>query len=207
MDGVQPSIAEIWSTVAALLQVLFIGIGGLGALYVYRRTRRGQVSVATSTSVRLIHNWRENRCLLLARLELTNTSNVLYYHREATATLMDARKETRSGEVRLVPFKQADPLPPVYGDIDASSEAVQAGELFRLNPTDVKLEPGERVDTEIAFPIDADKLGLMGLRVLIRGRQRRWLLPKDYWWGSFAYIVPEGERVSLLAALRKEGAE
>jgi hypothetical protein len=206
--GMNPSgssTAEIVSAVASVLEVFFIGVAGLAALYVYRRTRRGQVRVGISAASRIIREWNPGRSVLLVRLRLSNTSNVLYRHREATATLMDARREiVGTRQIRLAPFTQADPLPPVYGDMDTSSGAVQGGELFRLDPAAVTLEPGEYVESELAFPLDSDKLGLMALRVLLRGRQRRFLFPRDYWWGSFFYIAPEAEEVTLEPANEQE---
>lgn len=202
----EPSTAELISAIASVLEVIFIGVAGLSALYVYRRTRRGQVRVGISATYRLISDWNPERALLLVRLRLANTSSVIYFHREATATLMDARRETPTpGQVRLAPFTQADPLPPVYGDMDVSVSAVQEGRLFVLDPGAISLEPGEFVDSEIAFPLDVDRLGLMAMRVLIRGRQRRRFMAKDYWWGSFFYIDPSSEQVSFESQIK--GAE
>ncbi len=190
--------AEVVRAIATAFQAAFIGLGGAWALYVYLRTRRGQVRVGIEASCRLIREWNAGRSLLLVHLRVANTSNVIYYHREATATLMDARRETDTGDVRLVPFTQGDPLPPVYGDIQRDSDSVRRGDLFRLEPAIVSLEPGEYVDSELAFVLETSKLGLMALRVLIRGRQRKWVRPRDYWWGSFFYVSPtETEELAL----------
>lgn len=173
----------------SVIQAVAITAAGAWGLYVYLRTRQGQVQVGIETSCRLLRDWSDGKAVLLVRMRLMNTSNVVYHHREATATLMDARKEAGDGSVRLVPFKQADPFPPVYGDLIPEASAIREGRSFHLEPESVSLEPGEYVDSEIAFVLDSEKLGLMGLRILLRGRQRRWR-PEDYWWGKFLYVVP-----------------
>lgn len=187
---------QLLSATADLAETVLIAIGGVWALYVYLRTRRGQIQVGIEASWRIIPEWNPGQSLLLVKIRLANTSNVIYHHQEAAGTLLDARRETASGrKVRLVPFGQADPLLAVYGDIDASKAAIQEGDVFRLDPRAVSLEPGEHVESEMPFVLDSDRLGLMALRVLVRGRQRKSLFPRDYWWGSFFYISPghEGE--------------
>lgn len=189
--------------ITSMLDVLVIGVAGLSALYVYRRTRRGQVRVGISASYRLIRGWNPGRALLIVRLRIANTSSVIYWHREATATLMDARREIeRTGQIHLAPFSQADPFPAVYGQMDVEPPAVREGRLFSLDEDVISLEPGEFVESEVAFPLDEPRLGLMAMRVLMRGTQRRWLRPPDYWWGAFFYIDPSP---SELESLSEEG--
>jgi len=103
---------------------------------------------------------------------------------------MDARSTAADGSVRLVPFSQADPVPPVYADISDDPRQVQAGRTFEpLSPDWVTLEPGEYVDSEVAFPLRKNQLGLMALRVLFLGSEGRWRR-KPLWWGRFVYIDP-----------------
>lgn len=194
--------------IAALVQAASLAIAGFWALFIYRRRRAGQVGVGIEASVRLIRDWHPGRSLLLVKVQIKNTSGVVYWHREATATLMDARNETPDGRVRLVPFRRADPMPPVYGNIAEGVAAIREGDLFRLGESTISLEPGEHVDSEIAFVLDTEKLGLMALRILVQGQQRRsrlkflqrvpLLRPRDYWWGRFLYVVPEAMKIESL---------
>jgi len=174
---------------AELAQTVAIVGGAVWALFLYRKRRRGQVRVGLQHNERLLRHWSDNRSVLLVRLRIANTSGVLYRHREATATLMDARKESNSGTLRLVPFKQADPFPPVYGTISDDADSIESGETFVLEDSDLMLEPGEYVETEIAFVLDDAKLGLMAVQVLIMGSQGRWGR-KGHWWGTFFYVDP-----------------
>jgi hypothetical protein len=56
------------------------------------------------------------------------------------------------------------------------------------------LEPGENVDSEAAFLVDAP-LRMMAMRISVRGWQGRWGR-RSYWWGAFFYIIPEGGGIS-----------
>jgi hypothetical protein len=98
-----------------LLQLLALIAGGLWALYLYRTSRRGQVKVGIEYGWRLIDDYHPDKSVLIVDLRLVNTSNVLWRHERAEATLFDARKLVDDRTVRLVPFGAADPLLPVYG--------------------------------------------------------------------------------------------
>lgn len=168
--------------------VLFIG--GFWALYVYRTSRRGRVKVAIEPTVRLDRHFSDTEALLLVRLRIANTSGVLWRHEESLATLIDASERTSDGELRLLPFGQADPFLPVYGAISGAESEIAAGGLFAYyEGQEISLEPGEFIDTELAFVLDSDTLGLMAMRVLVKGRQRSRSQPA-YVWGSFFYIDP-----------------
>lgn len=165
-------------------------IGGFWALYVYKTARRGQVKVAIEPIVRLDRHFTDTEALLLVRLRIANTSGVLWRHEESLATLIDASERTPDGGLRLLPFGQADPFLPVYGAVSAEESEIAKGNLFSYyEDQEISLEPGEFIDTELAFVLDSDTLGLMAMRVLIKGRQRRRSKP-DYVWGSFFYIDP-----------------
>lgn len=165
-------------------------IGGLWALYVYRTSRRGEVKVAIEPTVRLDRHFSDTEALLLVRLRIANTSGVLWRHEESLATLIDASERTSDGELRLLPFGQADPFLPVYGAISGAESEIAAGNLFAYyEDQEISLEPGEFIDTELAFVLDSNTLGLMAMRVLVKGRQRSRSEPA-YVWGSFFYIDP-----------------
>lgn len=165
------------------------------------------MGLGIEASFRLLKEWNPGKSLLLVGLRIANRSDVLYRHSEATATLMDARKETVDGRVRLVPFKSADPMPPVYGDISQEVEAISRGTLFHLGKSKISLEPGEVVDSEIAFVLDSTKLGLMGLRVLIQGRQRKRFFKRPYWWGAFFFVPTSHEGLESGNAMEWSGSD
>lgn len=165
---------ETAAALAIILQALAVIGGGIWGFYLYLHGRRGQVRVGVQAGARLHRDWSDTHSVLLVRIRIVNTSGVLYRHGEAIATLMDARKQAADGTVRLAPFSQADPILPAYGDITRDGAEIAAGRTFRpLPPEAVLLEPGEHLETEIAFPILKDKLGLMAVRVLIMGYQGR----------------------------------
>jgi hypothetical protein len=117
---------------ARAIQPLLLTAGGLWAVYLYRSSRRGEVRVGIQTSCRMIREWIPARSVLLVKLRIANTSSVIYRHREATATLFDARRQSGDGTVRLVPFAGADPVPPVYGDVVFDPGELAAGRAFVL---------------------------------------------------------------------------
>jgi hypothetical protein len=173
-----------------LLQLLALIAAGLWALYLYRTSRRGQVKVGIEYGWRLVEGYSLDKSLLIVDLRLVNTSNVLWRHERAVATLFDARKLADDRTVRLVPFGAADPLLPVYGVTPDESEAFLEGRPFSyFEGQEVSLEPGEQVRTQVAFPLDPGKLGLMAVKVWLSGRQRR--RSDDYFeWATFFFIDP-----------------
>ena len=172
--------------------VLLIG-GALWALYVYRTSRRSQVKVAIEADVRFQRDRSSGqKQLLVVHLRIVNTSDVLWRHEESVATLMDASERTEEGEVKLLPFSQADPFLPVYGAMSGDEETIARDLLFEYYPNqEISLEPGEFMETELAFPLAADQLGLMAVRVMVKGRQRK-RSREPYLWGTFFYVDPLG---------------
>lgn len=173
-----------------LAGALLLVVAGTWSLYVYRTARRGQVKVAIEPTVRLDRGFSEAEHLLLVRLRIANTSSVLWRHEESLATLIDASTRTADGELCLLPFAQSDPFLPVYGALSDDEEEIASGQLFAYyQGQEISLEPGEFIDSELAFVLDAEEIGLMAMRVLVRGRQRR-LGRRRYVWSSFFFIDP-----------------
>lgn len=111
------------------------------------------------------------------------------------ATLLDASEKAAEGEIRLIPFAQADPFIAVYGALSLDSEAISRGQTFALGvDQEIMLEPGEHVDSELAFLLSTSKVGPMAMQVSVKGKQ--WWFWRDYWWGSFFFIDPVIERNS-----------
>jgi hypothetical protein len=138
----RPDLLERISNLAQAIEPILLIGAGIWAFYLYRLSRRGEVRVGIEGSCRLLRGWQPSKAVLLVRLRIANTSSVLYRHREATATLFDARKEAASGSIRLVPFSRADPVLPVYGDIVFDAGEIEEGRSFKLGESDhVSLEP------------------------------------------------------------------
>lgn len=173
-----------------LMELLAVLGAGTWALYVYRTARRGHAKVAITHSARIGRDFAAGTCLLLVKLSLRNTSGVLWRNESSMVTLFDARKLASDGSVRLAPFGEADPFLPVYGTTSEDPEEIAAGAPFHyFEGQEISLEPGEQVESELAFPLDADKLGLMAMKVWLRGRQRHWS-KEPYEWAAFFFIDP-----------------
>ena len=173
-----------------LIQSSALVAGGLWALFVYRSSRRAEAQVAIEHSARLVHEFLPHKSLLLVTVRLRNTSAVLWRFADAAVTLFDARKLSTDGSVRLVGFSEADPFLPVYGVMPDDPRSLFGGEPFAyFDGQQITLEPGEQVESELAFPLDTGKLGLMGVRIWFSGKQRRF--PRQpYEWATFFYIDP-----------------
>lgn len=174
-----------WLEVAQ--SVALIG-GGLWALYLYASTRKNQVRIKIEPTVRVMKGFAPGKALLLVRLRLSNSSEVLYRSERACVTLFEARELTVAGGIRLRHLAEADPLLPVYGRRVEDPARVEAGQAFEYAPDQqILLEPGEHADTELPFAVDSDQLGLMVVQVALRGRQRT-RGRKVFDWGTFFYV-------------------
>lgn len=170
--------------------------GAMWVAYTYWRFRKGQVSVGIEPTVRLHRDPSTDEPVLLVRLRILNSSNILFRYRRATATLLDASTRTPDGSLQLVPFAEEDPFIPLYADISKDPVRIGKGEVFEIaDKSGLSLEPGEYADTELAFVLTQD-LGLMALHVMIEGRQGR-LGRRSYWWASFLYLDPTISDVSI----------
>lgn len=185
------------------VRTALLAIGGAWALYIYKTSRRGQVRVGIEPGLRFHRDALPNESILYVRLRITNNSGVLFRYREAVATLLDASERATSGGLRLVPFAQADPFIPVYGRLSDDPSAIAQGDTFALGAKQkIMLEPGEHVDTELAFLLRTADLGPMAMQVSIKGKQ--WWFWRAYWWGSFFFIDPAIDAPGESATLRRE---
>lgn len=172
-----------------IIQTVGLLGGGMWVAYTYWRFRKGQVSVGIEPAVVLHRDPSTNEPVLLVRLRILNSSNILFRYRRATATLLDASTRTPDGSLQLVPFAEEDPFIPLYADISKDPVRISKGEVFEIaDRSGLSLEPGEYADTGLAFVLSQD-LGLMALHVMIEGRQGR-LGRRSYWWASFFYVDP-----------------
>jgi hypothetical protein len=79
---------------------------------------------------------------------------------------------------------------PVYGITPEDPIAVSTGDTLRyFEGQEIILEPGEQVESELAFPLETSKLGLRAVKVRFRGRQRK-RSNKPYEWATFFYVDP-----------------
>jgi hypothetical protein len=161
-------VLDIGSDWIKVGQTTLAVLGGGWALYLYRSGRRGEVRVAVEPVVRLSREVRPGESILFVRLRITNASSVLFRYEQAEATLMDASTRTPSGEIVLAPLAQQDPFIPVYGEMVQESTVIQGGRLFQLwEGQRISLEPGEFVDSELAFPLSSQQLGLLAMRITV----------------------------------------
>ena len=175
-----------------LIQLAALVGGGVWALFIYRMSRRAEVKIAIEHRTRLVRDFLPKTSLLIVEVRLSNTSDVLWRHQDAVATLFDARKLSTSGHVRLVPFSEADPFLPVYGITSEDPPAIAAGETFRyFEGQEISLEPGEQVRSALAFPLETEKLGLMAMKITFSGTQRT-RSSEPYEWATFFYVDAEG---------------
>lgn len=174
------------------LQLAAFVLGGIWALYLYGTSRRGQVKVGIENTWRLLPGYLPGKSMLIVDLKLSNTSNVLWRHERAVATLYDARRLVDDKTLRLVPFAETDPLLPVYGVTLDDPSAIAGGRPFTyFEGQEISLEPGEQLRTQVAFPLDPDRMGLMAMKVWLSGRQRK--RSKAYYeWATFFFIDPSG---------------
>lgn len=179
-----------------IIQLAALIGGGFWALFIYRTSRRDQVKVAIEYSTRLVRNFARGKSLLLVRIGLSNTSDVLWRYENAEVTLFDASKVSEGGNVRVVPFGQTDPFRPVYGVTSEEAAAIAAGQTFAyFEGQEISIEPGEHVESEVAFTLDSDKLDLMAVKVWFSGRQRN-RSNRPYEWATFFYVDPGDARVA-----------
>lgn len=174
-----------------VLQLGILAAGGLWALFLYRTSRRGEAKLGIEVRTRLIRDFGLEKSVLLTELTISNASSVLWRNEETVATLFDARKISEGGSIRLVPFAQADPFLPVYGIETEDFREIEAGRTFTYGEEQqIMLEPGEQVRTELAFPLDTDKIGLMALKVRVSGRQRN-RANEPFEWSTFLFVDPD----------------
>lgn len=170
---------------------LILAVGGVWALFVYRTARRGEVKVAIEHDVRLVREFSDGRALLLIGIKLRNVSDVLWRWKDSSVTLFDARRVTGDGEIRLVPFSQADPFLPVYGLTADDPQDIEDGRPFSyFEDQEISVEPGEQVQTEVSFILDSSRLGLMAVKIWFSGLQRT-RSRHPYEWASFFYVHPD----------------
>ena len=174
----------------SLAQLVILALGGFWGLFLFRTARRGEARVAIEHSHRVRIDYSPERSLLLLRVRLRNTSNVLWRWDQSAVTLFDARREASDRSLRIVPFAEADPFLPVYGLVSDDAADLAAGRTFDyLEDQQITLEPGESVESEVAFPLDRKKLGLMGVHIWFRGFQRT-RSGEPYEWATFFYVDP-----------------
>jgi hypothetical protein len=152
-------------------RTVLLALGGGWAIYVYKRTRRGQATVRIAASARLHDPGSRGQYVLLVRLSITNASSVLCRDLTAVATLASTDERDQNGAMVLHAFAEADPF---------------ANLLSEDTEDFINLEPGECIDTELPFLLN--RLELLALWVLIRGKQSR--LGKRYDWNCLLYVDP-----------------
>jgi hypothetical protein len=184
--------------VSALFQAIAVGVAGFWALYLYRTSRKGRASLGIEQKARVLPIGQEKQGgILLVRLRISNLSGVLFRHSLSVAYLLDASRLADDGRLVLLPFAAQDPLLPVFGKPAPLSEASEGRPFSYGAGGEVALEPGEAVETSLAFKLEDDRL--LALLVKIEGYEQtsRWLTrPKRWDWSSFDYIDPTSSHAS-----------
>jgi hypothetical protein len=180
-DVTSPEWLDVIESVALI-------VGGFWVAYTYWRSRKGQASVGIEPTTRLHRDPGSGEHVLLVKLRIRNSSSILFRYEKATATLMDASHRSEDGLLLLIPFAEEDPLIPLYSDVSKDPNEVEQGRSF-IPGGGLSLEPGESADTELAFVLDEESLGLMAMQVMIGGKQGR-IGRRSYWWSTFFYVDP-----------------
>ena len=160
------------------------------AVFIYARSRRGEVRVAIEHAVRMKDDFSAEAAVLIIELTIRNSSDVLWRRDKSRVTVFDARRLAPNGSIRLMPFGYDDPFLPLYGSDAENQEDFAAGRPFSyFTGQEVSLEPGETVTIELGFRLNKEKLGLMAVKVWLSGYQGRWSRT-TYEWASFFYVDP-----------------
>jgi len=171
------------------------------AIFVYARSRRGEVRVAIEHAVRLKRDFSAEVAVLIVELTIRNSSDVLWRRDKSRVTLFDARRLAPNGSIRLMPFAYDDPFLPLYGADAEDPNELTAGRPFSyFKGQEVSLEPGETVTAELAFRLNKEKLGLMAVKVWLAGYQGRWSRT-IYEWATFFYVDPDALEAAPRAAV------
>lgn len=184
----------------SIIQTIGLLFGGLWVAYTYWRFRKGQVSVGIEPAARLHRDPVTDEQVLLVRLRLRNSSNILFRYQTAAATLLDASQRTAEGDLQLSPFAEEDPLIPLFAEVSKDPAHIERGEVFDITASSgIILEPGEYADSELAFLLKDKEPGLMAMHVTVEGKQGL-LGRRSFWWGSFFYIDPTAAPGALIAS-------
>jgi hypothetical protein len=174
----------------ALLQVVILAAGGYWAFHLYTARREHRPIARVEAAVRLIRNEPQRSSLLLVRIHVINAAQRMLTDLQAVAWIMDASDSATDGSPILRPFRMDDPLRFVHGKM------VDAGGYVNFERIPKGwLEPGECLDTELAFPLTTHSPGLLAMRIAFGGKNRepfaRLRKRGMISWGTFFYIDPD----------------
>lgn len=130
---------------ASLIQTGVIVMGGLWALYLYRRRREAQPTIQIAVEPRLMTTGAGHTLFLAVRLQ--NASNVVVRNIEAQLAVFDASRVDASGHPIYLMW---DRVPDVLQDVEGRLVHASGQDLFEHHPPTV-WEPRESLATEVAL--------------------------------------------------------
>jgi hypothetical protein len=197
-SGVVQFLSGLTGAQATLIQTVVLAFGGVWALILYRRHRQGQTTIRLGLSAAITGAGADRR--LLVRTSISNAAAVLAKNVEATLTLFELTQRETGAPFTTLLRREADPLVPINGEIKALPQASdvegnpEQPVAFDDDVDDPDLEPGERLECEIAFPMPPPKDGeLWALRFKVDADQwSPWpfRFSRAYSWGTFALVDP-----------------
>ena len=189
----------------AVIQTALLAIGGIWAFRLYRMHREGQPKVDLTPGWKLVrtgHPWAARRTILVLRVRMVNSSRVLIKGLMANATVTDYSHADAAGNPVPRPWRVVDLM--AFEDQVSVDEAGKV--TFVRDTAQSLIEPGERVDSEVALTLKG-RQGLLGVKVEARSERGGWDIawthllhhrelgwnPRErlYWeWSSFFFIDP-----------------
>jgi hypothetical protein len=139
-------VEHLTATEAALIQTAVVTFGGGWALFLYRRTRRGQVNILITP------NWRiasaDGRTVLVVSCQFDNASKVAARRVEAALGVFTVSGFAEDGHPSYLLWAT---IPDLFLEVEGSLKFDGARAQFTRDRTPV-WEPGDRVVTESALP-------------------------------------------------------
>jgi hypothetical protein len=180
--------SDFWSlkpeTQVSSLQLLALVVGGLWVFVLYHRRREGQATVRIAAAVRVAPSGEATGRTLFVRSHIANESAVVVRAVRSTVTLIDVQPATAANPVVMRRVAAQDILVLVNGELDVD----KSGVLTFKPDKDPTLEPGECVESEVAFNTGVAPPGVVALRWEVEGEQGTFL---PHWWGLPSFSGPE----------------
>lgn len=145
-SGLLDFLEHLTATEAALIQTAVITVGGAWALFLYRRTRRGQVSLLMAPDWRIAS--LGGRPILIVSCRFDNASKVAARRVEASLDVYTVSGFGPDGHPSYLLWKTIKDL---FLEVDGSLKFEGAHAQFTRNRASV-WEPGDQAITESALP-------------------------------------------------------
>ncbi len=171
-------------TQVSALQLVALVVGGLWVFVLYHRRREGQATVRIAAAVRVTPSGAAVGRTLFVRSHIANESAVVVKAVRSTVTLIDVQPATATNPAVMRRDAAQDILVLVNGELDVDNSGV----LTFKPDKDPTLEPGECVESEVAFNTGVAPPGVVALRWEVEGEQGTFL---PHWWGLPSFSSPD----------------